>query len=69
MVLSSWGSNRFFHSDQMNRAKILCLSLKGAVGRKGAGYHSTGWIETGGLGIGEPHGDCAGASSSSCTST
>jgi DMSO reductase family type II enzyme molybdopterin subunit len=53
MVLSSWGSNRFFHSDQMNRAKILCLSLKGAVGRKGAGYHSTGWIETGGLGIGD----------------
>jgi len=53
MVLSSWGSNRFLHSDQMNRAKILCLSLKGAVGRKGAGYHSTGWIETGGLGIGE----------------
>lgn len=53
MVLSSWGSNRFLHSDQMNRAKILCLSLKGAVGRKGAGYHSTGWIETGGLGIGD----------------
>jgi DMSO reductase family type II enzyme molybdopterin subunit len=53
MVLSSWGSNRFFHSDQMNRAKILCLSLKGAVGRKGSGYHSTGWIETGGLGLGE----------------
>ncbi|MCZ7619301.1 MAG: molybdopterin-dependent oxidoreductase [Myxococcota bacterium] len=53
MVLSSWGSNRFFHSDQMNRAKILCLSLKGAVGRKGSGYHSTGWIETGSLGIGD----------------
>lgn len=44
MVLSSWGSNRFFHSDLMNRAKILCLSLKGAVGKKGAGYHSTGWF-------------------------
>jgi len=44
MVLSSWGSNRYFHSHQMNRAKILCLSLKGAVGRKGAGYHSTGWV-------------------------
>jgi DMSO reductase family type II enzyme molybdopterin subunit len=53
MVLSSWGSNRYFHSDQMNRAKILCLSLKGAVGRKGAGYHSTGWVETGGIGLGE----------------
>ncbi len=50
MVLSSWGSNRYFHSDQMNRAKILCLSLKGAIGKKGAGYHATGWIETGGFG-------------------
>ncbi len=44
MVLSSWGSNRYIHSDHMNRAKILCLSLKGAIGRKGAGYHSTGWV-------------------------
>jgi len=44
MVLSSWGSNRFFYSHQMNRAKILCLSLKGAVGREGGGYHSTGWM-------------------------
>lgn len=45
MVLSSWGSNRYLHSDQMNRAKLLCLSLKGAIGKeKGAGYHSTGWI-------------------------
>ncbi|MDP6979315.1 MAG: molybdopterin-dependent oxidoreductase [Myxococcota bacterium] len=56
MVLSSWGSNRYLHSDQMNRAKILCLSLKGAVGRKGSGYHSTGWIETGSLGIGDKTG-------------
>jgi len=44
MILSSWGSNRFYHSDMMNRSKILCLSLKGAVGKRGAGYHSTGWF-------------------------
>ncbi len=44
MVLSSWGSNRYLHSDLMNRAKILCLSLKGAIGLKGAGFHSTGWV-------------------------
>jgi anaerobic selenocysteine-containing dehydrogenase len=44
MVLSSWGSNRYFQSDQINRTKILCLSLKGAVGKRGAGYHSTGWV-------------------------
>lgn len=51
MVLSSWGSNRFFHSDLMNRAKILCLSLKGAIGRKGSGYHSTGWVGFDGFGM------------------
>lgn len=44
MVLSSWGSNRYLHSDQMNRSKILCLALKGAIGRKGSGFHSTGWV-------------------------
>ena len=44
MILSSWGSNRYLHSDLMNRSKILCLSLKGAVGKRGAGFHSTGWF-------------------------
>jgi DMSO reductase family type II enzyme molybdopterin subunit len=44
MILSSWGSNRFLHSDLMNRAKILCLSLKGAIGKKGAGFSSCGWF-------------------------
>lgn len=52
MVLSSWGSNRFLHSDLMNRAKILCLSLKGAIGRKGSGYSATGWVELEGQGVG-----------------
>ena len=51
MILSSWGSNRYFHSDLMNRAKILCLSLKGAIGKKGAGYHSTGWVGLDGFGF------------------
>jgi DMSO reductase family type II enzyme molybdopterin subunit len=50
MVLSSWGSNRYFHSDHMNRSKILCLTLKGAIGRRGSGYHSTGWIGIDGFG-------------------
>lgn len=44
MILSSWGSNRFFHSDLMNRAKILCLSLKGAIGKRGSGLSATGWF-------------------------
>jgi len=44
MVLSGWGSNRFLHSDLMNRAKLICLALKGAIGKKGAGYEATGWF-------------------------
>ncbi len=50
MILSSWGSNRFLHSDLMNRAKILCLTMKGAVGKKGAGYQSCGFIGMAGFG-------------------
>jgi DMSO reductase family type II enzyme molybdopterin subunit len=50
MVLSSWGSNRYVHSDLMNRSKLLCLSLKGAIGRKGAGYQGCGWVDLGGFG-------------------
>jgi DMSO reductase family type II enzyme molybdopterin subunit len=50
MILSSWGSNRYLHSDLINRTKILCLSLKGAVGKRGAGYHSTGWVGIDGFG-------------------
>lgn len=51
MILSSWGSNRYFHSDLMNRAKILCLTMKGAVGKRGAGYHSTGWFSIDGFDV------------------
>jgi DMSO reductase family type II enzyme molybdopterin subunit len=50
MILSSWGSNRFLHSDLMNRTKLLCLAMKGAIGRKGAGYQSTGFIDLAGFG-------------------
>ncbi len=51
MILSSWGSNRYLNSDLINRTKLLCLALKGAVGKRGAGYHSTGWIGIDGHGI------------------
>ncbi len=50
MILSSWGSNRFLHSDLMNRSKLLCLMLKGAIGKKGAGYQATGWVGLDGFG-------------------
>ncbi|MBW1687677.1 MAG: molybdopterin-dependent oxidoreductase [Deltaproteobacteria bacterium] len=50
MIFSSWGSNRFIHSDLMNRTKLLCLSMKGAIGRKGSGYHSTGFFDLAGFG-------------------
>lgn len=49
MVFSSWGSNRFIHSDLMNRAKLLCLALKGAMGKRGAGYQSTGFFDMAGF--------------------
>jgi len=50
MILSSWGSNRFLHSDLMNRAKILCLTMKGAMGKKGAGYQGCGFVGMAGFG-------------------
>jgi len=50
MIFSSWGSNRFVHSDLMNRTKLLCLAMKGAIGKKGAGYHSTGFMGMAGFG-------------------
>jgi DMSO reductase family type II enzyme molybdopterin subunit len=50
MIFSSWGSNRFVHSDLMNRAKLLCLAMKGAIGKRGAGYHATGFIDMAGFG-------------------
>ncbi len=49
MVLSSWGSNRYTHSDLMNRSKILCLMLKGALGKKGTGIAATGIIDMDGF--------------------
>ncbi len=50
MIFSSWGANRFMHSDLMNRTKLLCLSLKGAIGKKGAGFHTGGFIDMAGFG-------------------
>lgn len=50
LVLSSWGSNRYVHSDLMNRAKILCLTLKGAIGKRGAGIHTGGFFDMQGFG-------------------
>ncbi|MCG3170918.1 MAG: Dimethylsulfide dehydrogenase subunit alpha [Pseudomonadales bacterium] len=50
LILSSWGSNRFVHSDLMNRAKLLCLALKGAIGKRGAGIHATGFFDLAGFG-------------------
>jgi DMSO reductase family type II enzyme molybdopterin subunit len=50
MIFSSWGSNRFLHSDLMNRTKLLCLAMKGAIGKKGAGFQSTGFVGMAGFG-------------------
>lgn len=50
LILSSWGSNRYVHSDLMNRSKMLCLALKGAIGKRGAGIHTGGWLDLSGFG-------------------
>jgi len=50
MIFSSWGSNRYMHSDLMNRTKLLCLTLKGAIGKRGAGYQSNGFFGLAGFG-------------------
>ena len=52
LILSSWGSNRYFHSDLMNRAKILLASLRGSIGREGGGFFVTGWFSMEGFEIG-----------------
>jgi len=43
MIISQWGSNKLYHSDLHIRARMLMLSLVGAMGRKGAGFRSIGW--------------------------
>jgi DMSO reductase family type II enzyme molybdopterin subunit len=43
MIISQWGSNKLYHSDLHIRARMLMLSLVGAMGKKGAGFRSIGW--------------------------
>lgn len=43
MIISQWGSNKLYHSDLHIRARMLMLSLVGAIGKKGAGFQSIGW--------------------------
>ena len=43
MIISQWGSNKLYHSDLHIRARMLMLSLCGAIGKKGAGFRSIGW--------------------------
>jgi len=44
MIISQWGSNKLYHSDLHIRARMLMLSLVGAMGQKGAGFRSIGWF-------------------------
>ncbi len=43
LIISQWGSNKLYHSDLHIRARMLMLSLVGAMGKKGAGFRSIGW--------------------------
>lgn len=43
MIISQWGSNKLYHSDLHVRARLLMLSLRGAIGKRGSGFQSIGW--------------------------
>ena len=42
-INSGWGSNKWYHSDLMNRAAILILSLAGHMGKPGGGFYCNTW--------------------------
>jgi DMSO reductase family type II enzyme molybdopterin subunit len=43
MIISQWGSNKLYHSDLHIRARMLMLSLVGAIGKRGSGFQGIGW--------------------------
>jgi DMSO reductase family type II enzyme molybdopterin subunit len=43
MIFSSWGACKHYHSDLMQRAKILLMALTGNQGRSGGGLRVASW--------------------------
>jgi len=44
LIYASWGSNRTYHADLMQRAMILISALRGQHGRTGSGVRFASWI-------------------------
>ncbi|MBI2061089.1 MAG: molybdopterin-dependent oxidoreductase [Nitrospirae bacterium] len=44
LIISSWGANRYYHSDLMIRSRILLAALTGNIGRPGGGFDVIGWF-------------------------
>jgi len=51
LILSQYGSCKFYHSDLLQRAQILLASVTGNIGRTGGGWHSGAFISMEGLGV------------------
>jgi len=46
LIISSWGSNKFYHSDLMQRSRILLAALCGHTGKPGGGFRTLGMYPT-----------------------
>jgi DMSO reductase family type II enzyme molybdopterin subunit len=44
LIYASWGSNRTYHADLMQRAMILISALRGQQGRSGGGLRFASWV-------------------------
>ncbi len=45
MIFSSWGAGKHYHSDLVQRAKILLMALTGNQGKSGGGLRVASWWE------------------------
>ena len=43
LIFSSWGAQKFYHSDLMNRSRLLLCALTGNNGKRGGGLRTVGW--------------------------
>ncbi|MFQ5514457.1 MAG: molybdopterin-dependent oxidoreductase [Myxococcota bacterium] len=51
LILSQWGSCKNFHSDLVQRAQILLVSLTGNLGKPGGGWRSGAFLALEGFGL------------------
>jgi complex iron-sulfur molybdoenzyme family reductase subunit alpha len=44
LIYATWGSNKAYHSDLMQRAMILLSALRGQQGKAGGGVRFAAWL-------------------------